>query len=109
MTEDGFELFLQSHPRYRAAYEQLFEASRLLGTSAQLVYELHPYALGPVADNIFSFVEIAYPPDYIDRYIARVSRMSELQAKFDALPSAATLGDTTPVSTEAYTLALLLS
>jgi SAM-dependent methyltransferase len=109
MTEGSFELFLQAHPRYRAAYEQLFEASRLLGTSARLVYELHPETLGSVTDDILSFVESAYPPDYVDRYIVRVNRMSELQAKFEAHPSVATLGGPAPVSTEAYSLALLLS
>jgi SAM-dependent methyltransferase len=86
----------------------LFETSRLLGTSAQLVYELHPEALGPVADNILSFVESAYPHDYVDRYIARVNRMSELQTRFETHPCPATLGDPTPVSTQAYSLALLM-
>src|ERR1700722_1035068 len=109
MTEGRFELFLQSHPRYCSAYDRLFAASRLLGTSAQLVYELHPEELGSVADSILSFVESAYPSNYLDIYISRVQRMAELQAKFDANPSPATLGDSTAVSTEAYSLALLLS
>jgi len=109
MTEGRFELFLQSHPRYCSAYDRLFAASRLLGTSAQLVYELHPEELGSVADDILSFVESAYPSNYLDTYISRVKRMAELQAQFDANPSPATLGDSTAVGTEAYSLALLLS
>jgi len=109
MTEGRFELFLQSHPRYCSAYDRLFAASRLLGTSAQLVYELHPEELGSVADDILSFVESAYPSNYLDTYISQVKRMAELQAQFDANPSPATLGDSTAVGTEAYSLALLLS
>jgi SAM-dependent methyltransferase len=109
MTEGNFEVFLQSHPRYCSAYDRLFAASRLLGTSAQLVYELHSETLGSVADSILSFVESAYPSNYLDIYISRVQRMAELQAKFDANPSPTTLGDSTAVSTEAYSLALLLS
>ncbi len=109
MATDTFELFLEAHPLYNSAYNSLLAASRLLATSAQLVYELHPEALGPVADDILAFVQGSYPPDYIDAYVSRIDKMAELQKKFDAKPIPANLGDSTVVSPEAYSLALLLS
>ncbi len=109
MAADSFERFLQAHPLYGSAYDSLLAASRLLATSAQLVYELHPEELGPVADTILSFVRYAYPADYIDVYISRVNRIAELQERFDANPTLATLGDSRVASPETYSLALLLS
>jgi len=73
------------------------------------VYELRPEALGPVADEILAFVQYAFPFDYIGAYISRVNRMAELQGRFEANPSPATLGDSSVVSSDAYSLALLLS
>ena len=109
MSDEPFDVFLKAHPLYGAAYERLLAASRLLGTSAQLVYELHPETLGPVADEILSFVESAYPGDYAEAYLARVNRMAKLQERFDANPTSATLSDGSAVPAEAYSLALLLS
>jgi 2-polyprenyl-3-methyl-5-hydroxy-6-metoxy-1,4-benzoquinol methylase len=109
MPADSFEEFLQAHPLYGSAYQELFAASRVLGTSAQLVYELHPESLGAVADNILSFVQHAFPADYIDVYISRLKRMAELQERFDANPCPATLGCSSVVGPEVYCLALLLS
>lgn len=104
-----FEAFLEAHPLYRAAFESLSANSRILETSSQLVYELHGDALGPVANDILSFVTHAYAADYIDRYIARLNRLAELQRRFDRNPSVSTLGDSGAVKSEAYSLALLLS
>src|SRR5271166_6240574 len=109
MAVDTFESFLQAHPLYSSSYNRLLAANRMLATSAQLVYELHPEQLGPVADDIVSFVDFAYPGDYTEAYISRVGRMAELQQRFEANPSAATLNDSSVVSPEAYSLALLLS
>jgi 2-polyprenyl-3-methyl-5-hydroxy-6-metoxy-1,4-benzoquinol methylase len=100
---------LEARPLYSSAYESLFAASRVLGTSAQLVYELYPEELGPVADDILSFVRAAHSADYIEAYLARVNRLAELQERFDANPCVATLGDPSAARPESYSLALLLS
>jgi SAM-dependent methyltransferase len=82
----------------------------LLAISAQLVYETQGEALGPVVDEILSFVEQAYGPEYIAKYISRVNDLATLQEKFDANPSPATLGDQSAVvDPDAYALSLLLS
>ena len=105
-----FEDFLKEHPLYESATKVLFENSMLLGISAQLVYENHGEALGPVADEILSFVEHAYGPQHISKYISRVNDLAILQEKFDADPSPATLGDqSAAVDSDAYALSLLLS
>ena len=104
-----FDTFLEEHPLYRSAYENLLANSRLLSTSAQLVYELHGDALGPVAEDVLSFVHHSYPSTYMDEYISRVNQMAELQRRFDVNPGLATLGDAGAVDSESYCLALLLS
>ncbi len=105
----SFEEFLQAHSFYSAAYDVLFAASRVVATSAQLVYELHPGELGPVSDDILAFVRSAYPADYIEAYLSRVNRLAELQERFEANPSPQTLGDPTQDRPSGYSLALLLS
>lgn len=109
MAVETFENFLEDHSLYSSAYNSLLAASRLLATSAQLVYELHPKALGPVVDDILPFVCHAYPAGFIEAYISRVNRLAELQERFDASPGLATLGDSSAVRPEDYSLALLLS
>lgn len=106
----NFEDFLKEHPSYESATKELFENSMLLGISAQLVYENHGEALGPVADEILSFAEQTYGAQFISKYISRVNDLAMLQEKFDANPSSATLGDQSAVvDPDAYALSLLLS
>ena len=82
----------------------------LLAISAQLVYENHGEALGPVADEILGFAERTYGAQYISKYISRVNDLAMLQEKFDKDPSPATLGDQGAVlDPDAYALSLLLS
>src|SRR5215813_11900072 len=107
--ESSFETFLLENKHYCDAYRLLSENSRLLATSARLVYELHKEQLGPVANSILSFVHSSYGPDYIDRYILRLSQLSELQKRFDASPGLDTLGSPHPVDNDSYCLTLLLS
>ncbi len=105
-----FEDFQKQHPLYSSALKELSDNSRLLELSASLVYENHGEALGPVADQVLGFVEHTCGPDYISKYLARVDALTELQKKFDANPSPATLGDPDAVvDNDAYTLSLLLS
>jgi SAM-dependent methyltransferase len=106
----NIEDFFKQHTLYESATKKLFESNMLLAISAQLVYENHREALGPVADEILSFVEQAYGPEYISKYISRVNDLVTLQEKFDANPSPATLGDQSAVvDPDAYALSLLLS
>jgi 2-polyprenyl-3-methyl-5-hydroxy-6-metoxy-1,4-benzoquinol methylase len=109
MAVETFEEFIKANSLYGMAFGRLDEASRLLATSAQLVYELHPTELGPVVNDILPFVQHAYSDDYIGTYISRVSDMARLQEIFDANPSSSTLSDGSVVPTEAYSLSLLLS
>jgi SAM-dependent methyltransferase len=109
MAAETFEEFTKENSLYRTAYEHLDSASRLLATSAQLVYELHPGEVRPVANDILPFVQHAYSNNYIDTYISRISEMAKLQEKFDANPSASTLGDGSVIPADAYSLSLLLS
>src|SRR5215472_5148951 len=88
-----FDEFLKEHSSYESAYTSLQEGSRILAISAQLVYELHGSELGAVADEVLSFVENRYRPDFMKRYMARVNAMAALQRRFDANPSAASLGE----------------
>jgi SAM-dependent methyltransferase len=105
-----FEHFLQKHKLYESALKELTDNSRLLEVSASLVYENQGEALGPVADEILRFVEHAYGPHCISTYISRVNDLAMLQKRFDADPSAATLGDRSAfVDSDAYALGLLLS
>jgi hypothetical protein len=112
----SFQQFLKTHPKYKAVYQALLHsnassgAGRLLALSAQLVYRIHGQALGPVADDILTFVEHYYPTDYVDRYIARIEYLTALQRRFDQDPSPETLGDPDAhVDPDDYSLALLLS
>src|ERR1039458_8782435 len=106
----NFEDFLKEHPSYESANRELFESSMLLAISAQLVYENHGETLGRVADEILSFVEHTYGTQYISKYVSRVNDLAKLQERFDADPSAATLGDQSRVvNPDAYALSLLLS
>ena len=105
-----FENFVKQHPVYESAIQKLFESSMLLALSAQVVYEIQGEALGPVADEILTFVEQVYGSDYMSKYILRVNELGRLQEKFDANPSSATLGDrSTVVDPDDYALSLLLS
>ena len=106
----NFEDFLNEHNPYRSALKELSDNSRLLEFAASLVYEKHGEELGPVADQILRFVEHAYGPNYISKYISRVNDLAMLQKGFDADPSPATLGDLRAVvEPDAYALSLLLS
>jgi len=105
----SFAEFRREHPLYDAALDRLDAANRLLAISAQLVYELYPAELGPVVNNILSFLQQTCSYDYIGSYIARVDKITRLQERFDANPSASTLGDGTVVPTSDYCLSLLLS
>ena len=106
----NFEDFLKKHPSYESATKELFESSMLLAISAQLVYENHGETLGRVADEILSFAEHTYGAQYISKYVSRVNDLAKLQERFDADPSAATLGDQSAVvNPDAYALSLLLS
>jgi SAM-dependent methyltransferase len=106
----NFEDFLKKHPSYDFAIKELFESSMLLAISAQFVYANHGEAMGPVADEILGFVEQTYGAQYISKYISRVNELAMLQERFDANPSAATLGDqNVVVDPDAYALGLLLS
>src|SRR5262249_22542235 len=109
MAPATFEEFIQANPLYAAAYERLDAANRVLATSAQLVYELHPAELGPVVNDILPFVQQTFSHGYVDAYISRVNEMAKLQEKFDANPSASNLSDGSVVLVEAYSLSLLLS
>lgn len=105
-----FEEFRRSHPLYNAAYQTIEEQSRLLSFAAAAVYEAYSEALGPIADEILSYVTGHYPADYIQQYLARVEQLQELDRRFSKLPSAATLGDPNlKVDRSVYDLGLLLS
>jgi len=104
-----FEAFLDQHPLYSTAFNQLQEDSRLLAMSAQLVYELHGAELGSVADEILAFIHHAFPADYVHKYIARVNTLAQLQTQFEAHPCVETLGSSNTVEADEYGLALLLS
>src|SRR5262249_50559991 len=96
---NNFQRFLETHPKYRAVYDDLLhikspdQTGRLLAAAAQLVYRIQGEALGPVANETLTFVDHCYPPDYVDHYIARVGRLAALQRRFDHNPSDQTLGD----------------
>lgn len=106
----NFENFLEAHPLYKSAFNELAASSRLLEMSAQLVYEIHGDALGRMADEILAFVEHACPQRYMERYVSRADDLSKLQQKFDSNPSVRTLGDiNVTVDSEIYSLSLLLS
>jgi len=106
----NFDEFLKDHSLYQSAYATLEEENRLLAVSAQLVYELHRSELGQVAEEILAFIGHRFGTDFMKRYMARVNAMAELQKRFDANPSAATLGDPgARVDPDDYGLALLLS
>ena len=106
----NFEDFLNEHKLYNSALRELSDHSRVLEFAASLVYENHGGELGPVADQILRFVEHAYGPNYISKYISRVNDLAMLQKGFDANPSPATLGDRKAVvEPDAYALSLLLS
>jgi len=106
---EPFDLFMQDHRLYRSAFQQLADSSRVLVTSAQMVFELYPSELGPVADDILSFATQAYPSDFVQMYLSRVDRLAELQQIFDAHPSLETLGNGRRVDPASYGVALLLS
>lgn len=108
-AQESFCAFLLTHPLYKAAFDTLSSNSRVLATSAQLVFELHGGALGPVADEILSFVDRTYPAGYVDLYLDRLNQLRELQRRFDRSPNAATLGDPGAGKSQSYGLALLLS
>jgi len=105
----SFAEFRREHPLYDAALNRLDAADRLLAISAQLVYELYPAELGPVVNNILSFLQHTCSHDYISSYISRVDKIARLQERFDANPSTSTLGNGTVVPTNDYCLSLLLS
>ncbi|MGP0073341.1 MAG: class I SAM-dependent methyltransferase [Bryobacteraceae bacterium] len=105
-----FEEFLRNHPAYYAAYQRIEEQSRVLSLAAAGVYENHGEELGPIADEILSYVNSQYADDYIRQYIARVEQLQELDSRFTRSPSAETLGDPTlQVDRGVYDLGLLLS
>lgn len=105
-----FEDFLNEHKPYRSALKELSDNNRVLEFASSLVYENHGEELGPVADQILRFVEHAYGPHYISKYISRVNDLAMLQKGFDLNPSPATLGDRGAiVDPDAYALSLLLS
>lgn len=106
----NYEKFVEVHPLYKSALDKLAANSRLLEMSAQLVYEIHGEALGPVVDDILTFVENTCTEGYVERYISRANDLSAQQEKFDKNPSISTLGDSNAtVDGEAYSLSLLLS
>ena len=106
----NFQDFLTDHTLYASALKELSDNSRVLELSASLVYENHGQALGPVADEILRFVDHAYGPNYVSKYMSRVDHLAKLQKRFDADPSPATLCDRSAVvDRDAYALSLLLS
>jgi SAM-dependent methyltransferase len=112
---NDFPRFCDAHPLYKAAYEGLLRdrspdrIGRVLASSAQLVYRTQGEAMGPVADEILSFVSHRYP-GYLDRYVNRIRSLAALQRRFDQRPSAATLCDANAiVDRDDYSLSLLLS
>lgn len=105
-----FEEFLRDHPDYKAAYQRIEEQSRVLSLAAAGVYEAHGDELGPVADEILSYVNSQYPDDYIGKYVARVEQLQQLDRRFKSNPSPETLGDPTlSVDRTVYDLGLLVS
>lgn len=105
-----FEEFLRDHPVYNNAFQCIEEQSRVLALAAAGVYENYSEELGPIADEILSYVNSQYSEDYIRQYIARVEQLQELDQRFMANPSAATLGDPKLiVDRGVYDLGLLLS
>lgn len=109
VTRSGFDDFLRENKQYSEIYEVLFANSRLLATSAQLVYELHNERLQPVASDILSFVTKEYGSRCIERYLSRVRQLAALQGQFDAHPCVETLGSGEIVDNHDYCLTLLLS
>src|SRR5580693_4136694 len=88
-----FEEFLRNHSAYGAAFRSIEEHNRLLAISAAIVYEMNGEALGPVADEILSYVNSHYPSNYIDVYIGRIEQLQEMDKRFTRNPSTATIGD----------------
>lgn len=86
-----FEEFLSNHPAYRAALGSMEEQNRLLAIAAAVVYETNGDVLGPVADEILSYVDRHYPANYVAMYLARVEQLQEMDKQFASNPSAATL------------------
>lgn len=116
MPEQQFQRFLEAHPTYKALYAALTRdtsagrTGRLLAAAAQLVYRIQGASLGRVADDILAYVGHSYPPDYPQRYVARVAQLADLQRKFDQHPSVENLCDPgARVTSDDYSLSLLLS
>ena len=105
-----FEEFLRNHPAYSAAFRSIEEHNRLLAISAAIVYEMNGEALGPVADEILSYVNSHYHSNYIEVYITRIEQLQEMDKRFTRNPSTATIGDSALiVDRDSYDLGLLLS
>jgi SAM-dependent methyltransferase len=105
-----FAEFLRNHPDYNAAHRRIEEQSRVLAMAAAGVYESHQEELGPVADEVLSYVKSHYAENYIEQYVARVEQLQEMDRRFTRAPSTETLGDPDlKVDRNVYDLGLLLS
>lgn len=108
---EDFARFLEGRPAFGALVDEVARRSPLLGRSASTVFALHGRKLGRRADEILSFVEQEFAGrDFAAIYVERVREIALMQERFFKDPGRHTLGaPDTPVSRDAYNLALLLS
>jgi hypothetical protein len=105
-----FLAFQARFPAYRRTFRRLAAESAALAVSGYAVFLRHGHVLGPIAEDVLDPVERHAPVDFVERYVARVTRLQRLQRAFDADPCAATLaGDRAPVDRDSYDLSLSMS